>query len=170
MKRLLLTTSILALTATGAFAQGMNNAQKPDVGQSGMSSPSSSGSSGSSSMNSSDSTMGGQAATSKSTSNKQASADEVKQAQQALKQKGIYTGQVDGKDGPQTRSAISQFQKQNGLRQTAQLDAQTMAQLQSGDSSASPSPSRTPSAHSPSSMSNPGAAQGSDRDDDGDSK
>ena len=164
MKRLLLTTSILALTATGALAQGMNSAQKPDAGQSGMSSPSSSGSS---SMSAPDSTMGGQA----STSNKQASADEVMQAQQALKQKGIYTGQVDGKDGPQTRSAISQFQKQNGLRQTAQLDAPTMTRLQGGSSGQTPGGSSMPSTHGSSSMSAPGAApQSNDRDDDSDKK
>ena len=168
MKRLLLTTSILALTATGAFAQGMNSAPKPDAGQSGMSSPSSSGSS---SMNAPDSTMGGQASTSKSTSNTQASADQVMQAQQALKLKGIYTGQVDGKDGPQTRSAISQFQKQNGLRQTAQLDAATMTRLQGGSSAQTPGGSSMPSTHGSSSMSAPGAApQSNDRDDDSDKK
>src|SRR5579864_4835246 len=43
------------------------------------------------------------------------SADEVRQAQQKLKDDGDYTGQVDGKMGPKTAQAIKKFQQSNGL-------------------------------------------------------
>lgn len=38
-----------------------------------------------------------------------------KQIQQALKSAGYYDGAIDGKIGPQTRQAITQFQKDMGL-------------------------------------------------------
>jgi peptidoglycan hydrolase-like protein with peptidoglycan-binding domain len=106
---------------------------------------------------------------------------QVMQAQQALKQKGLYDGPVDGKVGPETRSAISQFQKQSGLRQSAQLDEPTMDNLQgsgAGSSTRMPSNSAMPGS-SAGSKSNPaGNASGSgfspqqnnDKDGDGDSK
>lgn len=39
-----------------------------------------------------------------------------KDIQIALKNAGFYSGSVDGKIGPQTREAIMEFQKQNGLK------------------------------------------------------
>ena len=55
----------------------------------------------------------------------------VKKVQQALKDKGVYSGAVDGKMGPQTRDAIQAFQKQNNLTPTADksLDDQTLRAL-----------------------------------------
>jgi peptidoglycan hydrolase-like protein with peptidoglycan-binding domain len=61
-----------------------------------------------------------------------AAQSDVVQAQQALKQKGLYGGPLDGKIGPETRNAISRFQQQNGLKQSAQLDDETLSDLQSG--------------------------------------
>jgi peptidoglycan hydrolase-like protein with peptidoglycan-binding domain len=61
----------------------------------------------------------------------------VKQAQTALKQKGLYNGPVDGQVGPATRNAIMQFQQQNGLKQSAQLDSSTMSTLQSNSNTSS---------------------------------
>jgi hypothetical protein len=58
----------------------------------------------------------------------------VRGAQATLKQQGLYKGQVDGKIGPQTRSALTQFQAQNGLSQTARLDQPTIDKLTSGAS------------------------------------
>ena len=58
--------------------------------------------------------------------------DEIKQAQQALADQGLYKGKVDGIVGPQTRRAVRQFQKSHGLSQTAQLDADTMQALNGG--------------------------------------
>ncbi|MEJ0067943.1 MAG: peptidoglycan-binding domain-containing protein [Pseudomonadota bacterium] len=58
--------------------------------------------------------------------------DDVRQAQQALRAQGFYRGPIDGIYGPQTRSAVEQYQRRNGLRDTAALDADTMARLNGG--------------------------------------
>ena len=74
------------------------------------------------------------------------SSDEVRQAQQKLKDDGDYTGQVDGKMGPKTAQAIKKFQKSNGLRQTGHLDQQIASKLgisMSGSSQPSSSSSRS---------------------------
>jgi peptidoglycan hydrolase-like protein with peptidoglycan-binding domain len=76
-------------------------------------------------------------------------ADNVRQAQEALQDQGIYKGQVDGKMGPQTKHAIAQFQKQKGLKQTAQLDQPTMSDLQNGAMSGSDNSSSSPSGSGP---------------------
>jgi peptidoglycan hydrolase-like protein with peptidoglycan-binding domain len=70
-------------------------------------------------------------------SSQRVSADQVKLAQNQLKQQGLYDGPVDGIVGPQTKSAISQFQKKAGLRQTATLDQQTLSRLMGGGGSGS---------------------------------
>lgn len=56
----------------------------------------------------------------------------VKQAQQILQRDGLYRGRIDGILGPETRRAIARFQRQNGLRVTANLDQRTMASLMGG--------------------------------------
>ena len=53
----------------------------------------------------------------------------VKQAQQALKEKGIDAGPVDGQWGPLTQQGVKQFQQQNQIQATGQLDQQTLASL-----------------------------------------
>jgi len=58
-----------------------------------------------------------------------ASSAEIRQAQQQLQNQGFYHGQIDGIVGPETEQAIGQFQKQNGLSQTATLDQPTMEKL-----------------------------------------
>jgi peptidoglycan hydrolase-like protein with peptidoglycan-binding domain len=60
------------------------------------------------------------------------SQDEVKQAQQKLKSEGLYKGEVDGIAGPETKQALEEFQKQNGLQQTGSLDQETMSKLTGG--------------------------------------
>jgi peptidoglycan hydrolase-like protein with peptidoglycan-binding domain len=57
------------------------------------------------------------------------SPSQIKQVQQRLKAAGTYSGPIDGRMGAQTQQAISQFQKKHGLRQTGNLDQQTMAAL-----------------------------------------
>ncbi|HYM72644.1 MAG TPA: peptidoglycan-binding protein [Stellaceae bacterium] len=64
----------------------------------------------------------------------------IQQAQQQLKAQGLYNGQIDGIFGPETEQALSKFQQQNGLPQTADLDQQTLDRLMSG----SPSGAQTP--------------------------
>ena len=40
----------------------------------------------------------------------------IRQTQQALAAAGFYKGTVDGKEGPQTRKAMKEFQQANGLK------------------------------------------------------
>ena len=94
-----------------------------------------------------------------------ASQDDIRQAQEALQDQGLYKGQIDGKWGPRTKQAVSQFQKKNGLKQTAQLDQQTLDDLQnnsSGSSSGSMSGGSSSSGRSPngSSSFNSGSSNG----------
>jgi murein L,D-transpeptidase YcbB/YkuD len=77
--------------------------------------------------------------------------DQVKAAQQALKDKGHDPGAIDGAMGPQTQSALKDFQKAQGLTETGRLDSETMAKLgvptkadQAESSSPSASPKTTP--------------------------
>ena len=55
--------------------------------------------------------------------------DDVRQVQLELRHSGLYNGSLDGVIGPQTKEALVQFQKENGLEQTATLDALTMATM-----------------------------------------
>lgn len=141
MKRLLLAVSVLALTSGGVFAQNstMPPAQSPAMPPS--AAPSGGASSGAGTM--------GQAPKAKTmghsysrTAAKGHGSATVRRAQTALKQEGLYRGKVDGKFGPQTKSAVAQFQKQNGLKQTAQLDRATLGKLRrAGGSSGGAMPS-----------------------------
>ena len=56
-------------------------------------------------------------------------AQQVKAAQQALKDKGHDPGAVDGKMGPKTQSAVRDFQSKEGLKATGRLDSETRAKL-----------------------------------------
>jgi peptidoglycan hydrolase-like protein with peptidoglycan-binding domain len=57
------------------------------------------------------------------------SSSEIKQAQQQLRDQGLYHGAIDGVFGPETKQALGQFQQKNGLPETATLDQQTMNKL-----------------------------------------
>lgn len=57
------------------------------------------------------------------------SAEQVKRAQQALRDQGYYKGQIDGVVGPQTRGAVARYQREHNLKQTAMLDEQTVRAL-----------------------------------------
>jgi hypothetical protein len=56
----------------------------------------------------------------------------VEQAQQELKSQGLYNGPIDGIAGRETKTALSQFQQKNGLKQTAALDHETLSRLGQG--------------------------------------
>jgi peptidoglycan hydrolase-like protein with peptidoglycan-binding domain len=62
----------------------------------------------------------------------------VKQAQQALKDKGHDAGPVDGMWGPQTQQAVREFQQKEGIQATGRLDQKTLSALgmQEGTSAA----------------------------------
>ena len=57
------------------------------------------------------------------------SKDDFRQAQLELRNMGLYNGSLDGVVGPETKRALEQFQKNNGLDRTARLDGQTMVAL-----------------------------------------
>jgi peptidoglycan hydrolase-like protein with peptidoglycan-binding domain len=62
---------------------------------------------------------------------------DVRQVQEALKDKGHDPGPIDGVMGSQTKQALREFQKANGLKQTGTLDSQTKEKLNIEGSSSS---------------------------------
>jgi peptidoglycan hydrolase-like protein with peptidoglycan-binding domain len=57
------------------------------------------------------------------------SRDEIKQIQSNLQQDGLYRGNIDGIDGPETHQALRAYQQQKGLQVTGRPDQQTVASL-----------------------------------------
>ena len=53
----------------------------------------------------------------------------IANVQTALQQQGYYQGEVDGLLGPQTRSAVADYQRANGLAETAAIDQPTLESL-----------------------------------------
>ena len=96
-----------------------------------------------------DPSKAGQDASRASQSQDMGGQQDVRQAQQALKNQGQDPGPIDGILGPQTRQALRGFQKANGLEQTGTLDAETKQKLNidgaSSGSSASGSGQKEPS-------------------------
>ena len=76
----------------------------------------------------------------------QGDSSQVSQIQQALNDKGLNAGPVDGKMGPKTKAALKQFQQSQGLQASGQVDQQTLAALTINGSSASASASSDTSA------------------------
>jgi peptidoglycan hydrolase-like protein with peptidoglycan-binding domain len=60
--------------------------------------------------------------------------------QTALKNAGYYTGNIDGKMGPETKAAIEEFQKTNGLKADGKVGTKTWALLRKH---LNPKPSKT---------------------------
>lgn len=67
--------------------------------------------------------------------------DDVRRSQLALRENGLYDGPIDGINGPRTRHAVSEFQRRQGLPQTARLDDATRDALQ-GQVAAAPADNR----------------------------
>ena len=57
------------------------------------------------------------------------STDDVKEAQQALRDKGHNPGPIDGMMGPRTREALKSFQSASGLESTGTLNPATAEKL-----------------------------------------
>ena len=53
----------------------------------------------------------------------------IANVQTALQQQGYYQGEVDGLLGPQTRAAVADYQRANGLPETASVDQPTLQSL-----------------------------------------
>ena len=75
---------------------------------------------------------------------------DVRAAQEALKSKGFDPGELDGRMGPHTKAAISEFQRSTGLRETGRFDQATRSQLGVGSSDTSDSSSPSQPANRPS--------------------
>ena len=88
--------------------------------------------------------------------------DDVMAAQQALKDKGHDPGTIDGRMGPQTRTALKDYQKAEGLKVTGRLDNETRAKLglatrtSKMERGTATSPSASPATTSPSATSTTG--------------
>jgi peptidoglycan hydrolase-like protein with peptidoglycan-binding domain len=54
---------------------------------------------------------------------------DIKKVQETLRDKGYYSGKIDGRIGPQTREGIRQYQKSENLPVTGHLDAETSGKL-----------------------------------------
>src|SRR5262249_58375808 len=57
------------------------------------------------------------------------SKEDIRNAQQALKDKGTYTGPVDGTMNAETKKALRDFQQKNNLEVTGTLNHDTMTAL-----------------------------------------
>jgi len=55
---------------------------------------------------------------------------EVEAAQKLMKELGLATGKVDGKLGPNTKAAVSSFQKKHGLEATGEVSLDLVAQME----------------------------------------
>ena len=53
----------------------------------------------------------------------------IKEVQTKLKDQGQDPGPADGVMGPKTQAALKEFQKDKGLKETGQLDQQTLSAL-----------------------------------------
>jgi len=62
--------------------------------------------------------------------------DQVRTAQEALKNQGFYNGPVDGALNADTTGAIRRYQLRNGLEGTGQLTPETVNSLNKGDQAA----------------------------------
>ncbi len=87
----------------------------------------------------------------------------VKQIQEALKDKGFDPGPIDGKMGRKTREALRSFQQSKNIKVTGRLDSETAQQLGVSSSTSGTSSSRLnsnmgSSAGAPSSNLNTGAS------------
>ncbi|HET7344039.1 MAG TPA: peptidoglycan-binding domain-containing protein [Methylomirabilota bacterium] len=79
-------------------------------------------------------------------SGKKAGGGDVRTAQQGLKDKGFDPGPIDGRMGPRTKAAITDFQKKENLKVTGRLDKDTKARLMASGTSTSSTATTTPSA------------------------
>lgn len=78
------------------------------------------------------------------------------QIQQGLQQQGYYRGQVDGLYGPLTHEALTQYQRDQGLQPTGQLNTQTVASMLEPQSQQAMAPQQQPMAAAPAEQPVPG--------------
>lgn len=123
-------TSVMALAMAGVFAATMAFAQGSGTDATKPTDPMKSGDTKTGDAKKSADTMKSDGAAGKSGKMaKGAGRENVRAAQQALKDKGMDPGPVDGMMGPKTKAALRDYQKKEGLKETGRLDAETMAKL-----------------------------------------
>lgn len=85
---------------------------------------------------------------------------QIREAQQKLQQDNLYSGKIDGIMGGETEQALRQYQKKNGLPETAKLDQQTVNSLlvTGSQSQGSSMPPSSTTGMTPSSASGDGAS------------
>jgi gas vesicle protein len=74
---------------------------------------------------------------------------DVREAQQALKDRGYDPGPIDGKAGPKTHAALADFQRVQGLDVNGTLDSATAARLKEKAATPSPRPGERSAPESP---------------------
>jgi peptidoglycan hydrolase-like protein with peptidoglycan-binding domain len=89
------------------------------------------------------------------------SREQITEVQQALIIKGYDPGTTDGLMGTQTQEALRKFQKENGLKVTGTVDAQTAKALGVSASEKATSPARGSSGGGSSTESSGGSSSGS---------
>lgn len=77
----------------------------------------------------SSSAAGGSSSASGASSQGSLASSTIEQLQRTLNDKGFDAGPVDGNWGPQTQSALRNFQQAKGLKATGQPDPQTLSAL-----------------------------------------
>jgi peptidoglycan hydrolase-like protein with peptidoglycan-binding domain len=70
--------------------------------------------------------------------------NDTRAAQQALKTQGFDPGPVDGRMGPRTRAAVTDYQRKNDLPVTGMLDEATLTRLDVRSSRAADVPAASP--------------------------
>jgi peptidoglycan hydrolase-like protein with peptidoglycan-binding domain len=108
--------------------------QKPGSSASGSASGTTSGSSGSAASGASSPSSSGDKQSQRSAGAGGSKAgghdsETIKQVQTKLKEQGQDPGPADGVMGPKTQAALKEFQKGKGLKESGQLDQQTMSAL-----------------------------------------
>jgi peptidoglycan hydrolase-like protein with peptidoglycan-binding domain len=92
------------------------------------------------------------------------SSENIKQVQEALKNKGHDPGPADGVMGPKTQQALRAFQKESGMQATGRLDDKTASALgvdASGSGSSSSGASSSGRSSSTDKSSSSGSSSGS---------
>ena len=69
---------------------------------------------------------------------------DTRAAQEALKTQGFDPGPIDGRMGPRTRAALTDYQRKNDLPSTGMLDDATMSKLNVRSSRATDVPAASP--------------------------
>jgi len=106
--------------------------------------------------------MNDQQGVDQSQSSQSQSSDVIKQAQEKLSSLGKDVGTPDGQMNSQTRQALEEFQQENGLQPSGQLDSQTLAALDIDQSSAASGGSSSVTPSTPSSESSSSGSSSSE--------